>query len=275
MATAGITVSSLNYSFQTGQAQLSVDTGWTGDILDWFTDLKPGIEKNFASAIRGAMPARLQQGNYDPFTDPELGTRLQAIVNAMSGAFPTAGGDGGQKGMLDEISQPEIGVNISPVPAEIPLDKGMKLVLSERSRLSITAKMKGTMAQAFKHPKLDRLEVWTDGVTLEHKSAGILAGLEIHSLTFGSDLSLIDFHYTLGLEQGAGLLKLLGAMAQMQTGQDLGVRDLNSPEFKAIRADVDKQAREKLPVMLRDQLKARARSLPGLPLQEMIEGGAS
>ena len=120
-------------------------------------------------------------------------------------------------------------------------------------------------------PRLLReLRLDTDGLTLEHKTAGLLGGLDLHSITFGPDLSVRDMRYSLGAETAVGLLKVLGMVAQLRTGQDLGVRDMESPEFRGIRARVDAEARATLPRMLRDQIRQISGDLPGLPLGQLI-----
>jgi hypothetical protein len=274
LATGGITVSQLYFSFESGRASLSFDTGLAGDFLDLFMSLKGGIEQKFSDAVRGALPPWLTKGGYDPYTDPELTQRLASIVSSLSSAFPAASGGGGAN-LLNQVTEPEICANVTPKPMEIPISDGMLIKLSERASLGLTAKLTGTLGQALKHPQLRELDVRTDGLTLEHKTWGVLGGLELRSLSFGPDLSLLGMDYTLGAETGAGLLKLLGAIAELHTGQDLGVRDMNTPEFKALRAKVDAEARQKLPAMMREQLKQHENDIPGLPLHDLVSAPKS
>ncbi len=272
MATGGITLSQLYFNFQTGRASLSIDTGATGDFLDFFMDLKDGIEAKFADAVTGAMPADLRGGNYDPYTDPTLAQRLSSVVTALSSAFPaTSGANGGKKAdLLSRITEPELTASVNARPVEIPLSGGMLLRLDDNASLNLLARLDGTMADALASPRLRELRLDTDGLTLEHESVGLLGGLDLHGITFGPDLSVRDMRYTLGAETALGLLKVLGMMAQLRTGQDLGVRDMERPELTGIRKMVEDEAKLKLPQMLRDQVRQISGDLPGLPLGQLL-----
>lgn len=278
MATGGITLSQLYFDFRTGRASLSVDTGAAGDFLDLFMDLKDGIEAKFASAVEGAIPAGLRGGNYDPYTDPQLAQRLATVVNQLSSAFPAArpptGGNAGGD-LMGRITQPEVSAQVSARAASIPLSDGMMIRLEEGASLGILARLDGTMRDALARPSLRELRLDTEGLTLEHQSFGLLGGLDLHSLTFGPDLSVRDMRYTLGAEAALGLLKLLGAATQLRTGQDLGVRDLDTPQLRAIRARIEAQAQERLPAMLREQVRRLSGDLPGIPLGNLTGGPQS
>ncbi len=277
MATGGITLSQLYFDFQSGRASLSVDTGTAGDILDLFMDVKGRIEATFADAVRGAMPADLRAGGYDPYTDPTLTQRLSTVVASLSSAFPATGGGGARPGgdLASRITEPELSAHVSARAAQVPLSDGMVLRLDDRASLGILARLDGTMADAFARPRLRDLRLDTDGLTLEHESVGLLGGLDLHGITFGPDLSVRQMDYTLGAETALGLLKVVGMLAQVRTGQDLGVRDMNTPELRAIRSRVEAEARQRLPVMLREQVRQLGGDLPGLPLQQLLEGPQS
>jgi hypothetical protein len=278
MATGGITLSQLYFNFQTGRASLSIDTGAAGDFLDLFMDLKGGIESKFADAVTTAMPPDLRGGNYDPYTDPTLTQRLSSVVNALATAFPAAKGTDGKPkkdDLLSKITEPELTASVQPKPVTIPLSDGMLLRLDDRASLNLVARLDGTMADALKSPRLRELTLDTDGLTLEHESFGLLGGLDLHGITFGPDLSVRDMRYTLGAETGLGLLKVLGMVAQLRTGQDLGVRDTESPQLRGIRKKVEDQAKALLPQMLRDQVRQLAGDLPGLPLGQLLSGPRS
>lgn len=277
LATGGITLSQLYFNFQTGRASLSIDTGAAGDFLDFFMDLKDGIESKFADAVTGAMPPGLRGGNYDPYTDPTLTQRLSSVVNSLAASFPAAKGADGKKkdDLLSKITEPELSASVQPKPATIPLSDGMVLRLDDRASLNLLARLDGTMADALAAPRLRELRLDTDGLTLEHKTFGLLGGLDLHGITFGPDLSVRDMRYTLGAETGLGLLKVLGMVAQLRTGQDLGVRDTESPELTAIRKRVEDQAKALLPQMLRDQVRQLSGDMPGLPLGQLLSGPRS
>ncbi|MDP2310961.1 MAG: hypothetical protein Q8P18_33385 [Pseudomonadota bacterium] len=273
MATGGITLSQLYFNFQTGRASLSVDTGTAGDFLDLFMDLKGGIESKFSDAVTAAMPEGLRGGNYDPYTDPTLTQRLSSVVNALGSAFPatrSAGGTGKEDSLLAKITEPELSASVQPKPVTIPLSDGMLLRLDDRASLNLVARLDGTMADALAAPRLRELHLDTDGLTLEHKTVGLLGGLSLHGITFGPDLSVRDMRYTLGAETGIGLLKVLGMVAQLHTGQDLGVRDMESPQLKVLRQKVEDEAKARLPQMLRDQVRQLSGDLPGLPLGQLL-----
>lgn len=278
MATGGVTLSQLYFNFETGRASLSVDTGAAGDFLDLFMDLKGGIEATFADAVTKAMPEGLRGGNYDPYTDPTLTQRLSSVVAALSSAFPatrTPDARGQSGDLLSRITEPELSASVNARPVSIPLSGGMLLRLDDGARIDLLAKLDGTMADALARPTLRELNLDTDGLTLEHESVGLLGGLDLHGITFGPDLSVRDMRYTLGAETALGLLKVLGMVAQLRTGQDLGVRDLERPELKAIRKRVEDEARQRLPAMLRDQVRSLGGDLPGLPLGQLLSGPKS
>lgn len=277
MATGGITLSQLYFNFQTGRASLSIDTGAAGDFLDFFMDLKGGIEQKFADAVQNAMPADIRGGGWDPYTDPQLTQRLGSVATALAASFPASAPQAGRPGndLLGRVTEPELSASVTARAMRIPLSDGMLLRLDERARINLLARLDGTMKDAFANPRLQELRLDTDGLTLEHETAGLLGGLDLQGITFGPDLSVRRMDYTLGAETALGLLKVLGMVAQLRTGQDLGVRDTNSPELRAIRQRVEAEARQRLPAMLRDQVRQIGGDLPGLPLQQLLGGPQS
>ena len=94
----------------------------------------------------------------------------------------------------------------------------------------------------------------------------------MRSVAFGPDLAVTSLDYDLGLESGIGALKALAMLFQLRTGQDLGVRDINSPELKGIRADIDAKAKAKLPELLKQQVLAHDKAIPGVDLSDMFQG---
>lgn len=271
-ATGGITISSLYYSFQGAKADLTLDTGLPGDVLDVFFDFKQSIEDRFAAGLKGALPARLQQPGFDPYTDPELPGLLQKAVNGLGSAFPSgapAGGPGGPE-LMDKIQQPTITASVNPKPIEMPLQDGLKLILTGDAALELTAHLQGNMGDALTDPRIGQLDVSTRGVTVEHERGGKLASIDVRSLVFGGDLSLQRFDYDLALESGLSALKLLGMLAQLRTGQDLGIRDQNAVRLDGIRAMIDGETRQKLPKLLKEQILANDKALPGFSLKKMF-----
>ncbi|MFN7145966.1 MAG: hypothetical protein ACK4YP_19470 [Myxococcota bacterium] len=278
MATGGITLSQLYFNFETGRASLSIDTGAAGDFLDYFMDLKGGIEQTFADAVQNAMPPGIRGGGWDPYTDPQLTQRLASVATALSASFPASAASPGRPGgndLLGRITQPELSASVSARAMQIPLSDGMLLRLDDRASIDLLARLDGTMKDALARPRLQELRLDTDGLTLEHESVGLLGGLDLHGITFGPDLSVRRMDYTLGAETALGLLKVLGMVAQLRTGQDLGVRDTNTPELRALRQRVEAEARQRLPAMLRDQVRQIGGDLPGLPLQQLLGGAQS
>lgn len=271
MATGGITVSSLYYSFREGKASLTLDTGVAGDVLDVFMNLKGGIEGRFASAIKGALPAKIREPGYDPFNDKDIGTLLSGVVSAMGSAFPkdasSAGGD-----LASRITKPSITATVSPKPMEVDLGDNMKLKLGANASAQLTAHLKGTMGDALSQPKVASLVLSCDGVSIEHKEWGKIAGIDVRSVGFGPDLAVTSLDYGLGLESGIGALKALAMLFQLRTGQDIGVRDVNSPELKGIRDDIDAKAKAKLPELLKQQVLAHDKAIPGVDLSDMFQG---
>ena len=271
MATGGITVSSIYYSFREGKASLVLDTGVAGDVLDVFMNLKGDIEGRFAGAIKSALPAKIREPGYDPFNDKDIGKLLSGVVSAMGSAFPkdasSAGGD-----LASRITKPSITATVSPKPMEVDLGENMKLKLNANASAQLTAHLKGTMGDALKQPKVTSLLLSCDGVSIEHKEWGKIAGIDVRSVAFGPDLAVTSLDYDLGLESGIGALKALAMLFQLRTGQDLGVRDINSPELKGIRADIDAKVKAKLPELLKQQVLAHDKAIPGVDLSDMFQG---
>jgi hypothetical protein len=270
VGTGGINISQLYFDFQSGKASLNFQTGRMGRFLDLFMDVRDGIEAKFGAAIKSVLPAWAAGGNYDPYNDPELTQHLSGVVNAMTAAFPASGGGG--TNIARQITEPEINLHATPIPTAIPLSSSMKLTFTKEASIGINARLQGNMKDALAKPKAKDITVSTEGVQVEHETWGTLGGLRVHRLVLGPDLSVKDFQYTLGLEDGLGVLKLGALLLQMRTGEDLGVRDMNRPELKAVRERVDKDVREKLPGALRDQLNKLAGSMPGSPLMSIVDG---
>lgn len=269
-ATGGITLSSLYYSFASGKVSLSMDTGVSGDILSWFYDVQGGIEQTFTDKFRAVLPERLKKPGYDPYADQELPALLQQIVSSLSGGFGGAGAAPGGKDVMDDVTQPEMTAWVQLKPMETKLGEDYKLTVKDRASLSVRAILQGNAKGALKDPKLQRLEISADGISLEHKTAGVLSQVRVRNLVFGPGLSLDGLDYDLGLEDVASVGKLLALLAQMHTGQDLGVRDQNAVRMEAIRRDIDTQARAKLPEMMREQVRAHDKVIPGYSLVRMV-----
>lgn len=272
LATGGITLSSMYYSFAEGKAHLTVDTGLAGDVLDVFMGLKGDIEGRFASAIKGTLPARLQQPGYDPYSDPDIKGLLGQIVGTMGAAFPKDGAAPGGPDLADKVTNPTVSASVQPKPISIPLEGKMKLIIEPGSYVDLTAHLAGTMGDALKHPKVQKLDVSASKVSIEHDLGGKIAGIDLRSLAFGPDLSLQDIQYELGLESTIGALKALAVLFELRTGQDLGVHDVNSPELVGIRKMIDDEARQKLPELLREQIRANDAAIPGFSLKSLFEG---
>lgn len=272
MATGGVTVSSLYFSFRSGKADLTLDTGLAGDVLDVFMDFKDLVEGKFATAIEGVLPARIRTPGYDPYTDPDIAGLLQSVVGAMGTAMPKDGAPSQGPSLTDRITKPTVSARVSPKPLEVKLDDKMVLKIEPGASVELTANLKGTLKDALSTPKVASLLLSTSEVSIEHEVAGKLAGIDIRSARFGADLSLESLDYALGLETGLGALKALGALFQIHTGTDLGIRDLNSPELPSIRAMVDEKARAKVPDLLRDMVRQNDKAIPGVDLTDLFEG---
>lgn len=270
-ATGGIDLTSLHYSFATGKCSLSADTGVTGDILDWFMDMQGRIEGRLGAVFTSALPARLRQPGYDPYSDPDLPALLQQIVASL-GSMPQAGPPtGGQKDLLDDVQKPTLSAWFQLQKSRLPIDESYEMVVDERASVSVTAHLLGAAKQALKDPHIHKLDLSATGITVEHKSAGLVAGIEVHSASFGPGLALQGMHYDLGLESLASLGKLLAILAQAHTGQDLGVRDQDAVRLEGIRKRIDAQAKEKLPEFLREQVRAHDDAIPGYSLARMFQ----
>lgn len=272
LATGGITLTSMYYSFAEGKAHLSVDTGLAGDVLDVFMGLKGDIEGKFASAIKGTLPARLQQPGYDPYTDPDIKGLLSQIVGVMGTAFPQDGAAAAGPSLVDQVTSPTVSASVNPKPISIPLEGKMKLIIEPGSFVDLTAHLAGTMGDALKHPKVQKLDVSASKVSIQHDVAGKIAGIDLRTLAFGPDLALQDIQYELGLESTIGALKALAVLFELRTGQDLGVHDTNSPELVGIRKMIDDEARQKLPDLLREQIRANDAAIPGFSLKSLFDG---
>ncbi len=266
--TGGVELSGLNYSFQSGKCSIDADTGVAGDVLDWFMDVQARVETTIGDKFRAALPARLRQPGYDPYTDKELPTLLQQIVGSM-GSLPAAGG-GPSGDVLNEVQKPTISAFFNLKKSRLPLDESYELVVDERASVSVTAHLSGTAKQALQDPFIQKLDLSAREIKVEHKSAGMIAGIQVHGAEFGPGLALNDLRYDLGLEGAASLGKLLLLMAQLRTGQDLGVRDQDAVRLEGLRKDIDAKAKEKLPELLRQQVREHDGAIPGYSLARMM-----
>lgn len=269
-ATGGVTISSIFYSFATGKARVTLDTGVAGDILDFFMDLKEDIEGKFSDGIRSAMPARLQKPGYDPYTDPDLAGLLGNLASTMGSAFPQDGAKKGP-GMADKITSPTLSASVRPKPIVIPLQGKIKLHVDPGSSIELAAHLEGSFGTAMKNPKVKSLDLNTQNVSIEHDVAGKIANVGLRRLTLGSDLSVQALDYDLGIESTLSALKLLIVLAELRTGQDMGVRDTNNVQLDSIRKMIDEQAGTKIPELLREQIRANDNAIPGFKLTSMFK----
>lgn len=269
-ATGGITISSLYYSFATGTAQVNVDTGMMGDVVDWFTDLKSGLATKFGGAIKGVLPASMQKPGFDPYTEPNLPAILGDIVQSLGSALPA----GGQQApsMLSKVTEPEISARIQPKKMSVPLGDDLLMEIGERGMMELTAHLQGNMQQAMSAPKLASIAIAADDVSIQAKKGGKIASIHVHSMRFGPDLAVQEFGYDMELESALNGLKALGILFELHTGQDIGIHDTNGVELQGFRARIDSEARTKLPDLLRDQVRQHDDAIPGFHLSSLFTG---
>lgn len=275
-ATGGIGLSELSFDFRTGKPSLTCDLGFAGDLLDPFLGIQDFIERAFADAVSGALPADLRGGDYDPYTDPELPQRLASVAAALSTSFPGRPEDFGGRGlgaedMLARIDKPELVARVDAKAAAVPLDPRTKLRLGEGASLELTVRLDGTLGDALQQPTLRELVLVTDDLTLEDVDTGLLGGLELHKLALGPDLSVRELDYTLGAETALVLMKAFGDMARPYAAAQPGA--VQAPPTQALRDKIDASVRVELPRMLRDQVRRVAGEMPGLPLAQLLGPG--
>jgi hypothetical protein len=267
-ATGGIELSRLNYSFASGKCSITADTGVAGDVLDWFVDVQGRVESKLGETFASTLPARLRQPGYDPYTDEELPALLQQIVASL-GSMPSAGESKGGD-LLNDVQKPTLSAWFQLKKSRLPLDESFEMVVDERASVSVTAHLLGTAKQALKDPFIEKLDLSASDIRVEHKTAGMIAGIKVHGAEFGPGLALNDLRYDLGLEGLANAGKLLLLFAQLSTGQDLGVRDQNAVRLEGLRKEIDAKAKEKLPELLRQQVRENDGAIPGYSLARMM-----
>jgi len=271
LATGGVTVSRVQISFDSGRASVSLDTGTMGNMLDAVFGIEDDIRQAFEGAIQGALPSELV--GFDPFTDPDITGRVQKIIQGFSAGLGSKGGAGPDADALAaQVSDPSVGVSISPEPATFDLGEKMNLDVGERAWFQVSADMAGSLADAMEAPQVEGLNISARDLTIEHETAGALAAISIRSARLGPDLSVERFDYDLSTEGILGGLKALAMLFQLRSGQDLGVRDVNSPRLEALREMIDTQVRETVPELLREQVRANRESIPGLDLAQVLPG---
>lgn len=271
-ATGGITISSLYYDFTSGTASVNVDTGMMGDVLDWFTDLKSGISSKFGAAIKGVLPASMKQPGFDPYTVANLPKVLGDVVQSLGTALPSGGQQG--PGLLSKVTEPEVSASVQPKKMSVPMGDDLILEIGERGMIELTAHMQGNMQEAMSAPKLKSLGLRADDVSIMAKKGGKIASIRVHGMTFGPDLSLLEFGYEMELESALTGLKALALLFELRTGQDIGVHDTNSVELQGFRAQIDAQARTRLPDLLREQVRQHDDAIPGFHLTSLFSGPA-
>ena len=269
LATGGVTVSRVQISFDSGRASVSLDTGTMGNILDAVMGLEGDIREAFEGAIEGALPSELV--GFDPFTDPDITGRVQKIMAGFSGAFGK-GGNTDVDALAAQVEDPSVGLSITPKPAKFDLGEKMALDVGDRAWFQVSADMAGSLKDAMDAPQVEALRISARDLTIEHETAGALAAISIRSAELGPDLSLRSFDYDLSTEGILGGLKALAMLFQLRSGQDLGVRDINSPRLEALREMIDSKVRETVPEMLRQQVEAHRDAIPGLDLGNVLPG---
>lgn len=268
-ATGGITVRRVQVSFSNGKASVNLDTGRMGNLLDWAFDLEDKLAATFESAIEGALPSDLK--GFDPFTDPDITAKVQKIVAGFSSGLGSGGGGQAQE-LAAQIEDPKVGVSITPKMGEWDLGEDLKVVVGERAYLKVQAAMAGTLQDAMDAPQVERLNLSATDLTVEHKTAGALASIGIRSAVINPDMSIERFDYDLSTEGILGGLKALGMLLQLRTGEDLGIRDMNSPRLEALREIIDGKVHAKVPDVLREQIEANRGIIPGMDLAEVLPG---
>jgi hypothetical protein len=136
--------------------------------------------------------------------------------------------------------------------------------------VSVTAHLLGTAKQALKDPFISSLDLSASGIRVQHKTAGMIAGIKVRSATFGPGLALQGLDYDLGLEGLANMGKLLLLLAELRTGQNLGVHDQDAVRLEGIRKEIDAKAAQKLPQLLREQVRLHDDAIPGYSLSRMF-----
>lgn len=268
IATGGITVRRVQLEFRDGKAKVWIDTGRVGRAVNWVLDIQDRIAETFESSIQGALPSDL--AGFDPFTDPDIAGRLARVASSFSTSLGTAASGAGD--LVEQISDPSIGVSVNPREGSWSLDEGLNLSVGQRASVRLSADMAGSLKDALEQPQVERLRMSASDLTVEHQRAGALASIRIRGAVLNPDLSLASFDYDLSTESILGGLKALGLLLQLRSGQDLGIRDMHQPRLDALREMIDAQVRERVPELLREQVLANRGAIPGLDLGEVLPG---
>lgn len=272
IATGGITVSRVQVRFEDGKAQVWLDTGAVGNVLDWAFDLEDTIGDTFEQALEGSIPGDLK--GFDPFTDEDLAGRVARIAEGFSTSLGSAGGGGagGAGDLMGQLQDPTVGVTVNPRQGSWDLGEKLQMNVGQRASVSLSADMAGSMEDALSSPQVEALRLSARDLEVEHETAGALASIRIRSAVLNPDLSIQSFDYDLSTEGILGGLKALGMLFQLRSGQDLGIRDTRSPRLEALREMIDSQVREKVPELLRAQVLANRAAIPGVDLGDLLPG---
>lgn len=251
---------SWNFSSQTLYAR------WTAaNAVNWFGD--PGGEIHSAVQAQMAnLPARMSARGYNPFEDPMLLDDLTTLFSTSSGG-----------GSMPQVSHASLGASVvleddlvHPAgPGELRIPGGTRISVSVNSGNGIPDDLADVNISSVS------LDLSGQGANLEVNVLGEgmrVINLQRVTLSHGGGLS---FRYGLVTEDLESLGRLLGMLVQLRTGQDLGVRDLNSSRHEGLRRMIDENLRGELDPMIRTFLQQHHDVVPGVDLRSALGMGGS
>lgn len=239
---------------------------WTAaNAVNWFGGVGDELFAAFNSAL-DQLPPRTSAPGYNPFTDPDLGTDLTALVGRLS----SAGG-----GSMPVTSNASISGDFA-VASEITRDvgHGVTLVVPSGMRLTATAYLAGGVPTSAGGLHISQVQLTASGSgpNVNLRALGQdWPVVHVSSVTLSSGAHVSAQYTIIHEDLGTALLSLLAAAAVQENPLVAGeIRgDLTVHDEGAHRL-VDQMIRDNAEPALRDAIRANATSVPGLNLADVF-----
>lgn len=254
------TVRSIRFDFHTGT--FSADAEGLG-LDSWYEN---SISSLADEHMRPRMPAAMQEPGYDPFSDPELETRLQQVVDLFSGTASEASRSG-------SASSPRFGFGFTvPDDVTLPLaETGSEANIAAGTRVDFDARLAG----GFSELRLDRINVDFSepvGITKAGESDAVLARMDLSqfSLQPGGQVSL---QYRLGPEDAVDGVRALGLLIAVLAEPQVAMRSdihFSPSQMEGLREDVQERIDGELEPRLIEMIRDNDEAIPGMSLMRFF-----
>lgn len=244
-------------------ANQELNASWNARrIVNWLGDPGTQIHSVMRENVLSKLPSRMFQEGYDPFQDPNL-------ISDFTQLFQSMGSTGDME--MPENSRASLGAGFT-LDEDYTTDAGgYDISIPAGTRIRMRANAGGGIPEDFADTSVDSLTLELSGgdANVDISILGEkISAINIRRITFrnGGDVS---FEYGLVTETLASLGKLLLMIGQLRTGQDMGVRSIES-NHEGIRQIIDEKLDEAVEPMVREMILSNKNLLPGLDLSSVL-----